>query len=155
MGFFDGIDEVETREDYVYFTGLPSGEEGCYLSEIKLVKAGKTLKSKVPYFLVETTTLESNNPARPVGGKQNFMVMVTTEWRDTKLGNIKKFLAAALDIKESEVDAKGVDDACSAANPLAGMRVRSVCKQVLKKDRPKGSTDPDDYYTQIAWSPGV
>lgn len=134
---YDGIQNARYNEGGVYF--LP----GTYLVRVDKVKEGVT-RQKKDFFVIETTTIESSNPERPVGGQQSQMIMM--EW-DNALGTIKNFASIAGDgdtsVPESEIDAASIELIVSEENPLKGTVLRVTATNVETK---KGGT-----FTKVLW----
>ena len=140
MSYFNGLGGVTVRKGGVYF--LP----GNYLVEIVKVHIFDTRKRET-MFCVDCKVLESDNPERPVGSSPTWMVKMSL---DSAFGNIKGFIAAAIgkdDPNAPDITPKEWEDtaelAISAANPLAGMKVRAECLNILTKDNKP--------FTQVRW----
>lgn len=138
MGLFDKIKDAKSSLG-VYL--LP----GVYLLEVDNLKQGQARDGR-SFVVAEFKVLESSEPARPIGSKVSWMVMLDKKYEETALGNIKAFLSTLTATPEHEVDAPGVEMAFSAANPCAGFKIRASASNIKTKAR---GVD----FTKVAWMP--
>ena len=106
---------------------------GDYVVEILKVKMEKSFKGH-NVFIANFLILESDNPERPARSKMDYVMPITNPYPETKLGNIRGFLAAAYGCEWKEVDAKKSAAACRSDQPLRGVKVRLEVKAGSKKD---------------------
>lgn len=140
MGLFDKIKDAKTSQGGVYI------EPGVYRLKVRCLKQGKSRAGK-DFVVAEFETMESNNPARPVGGFQSWMVMLDKAYEETSLGNIKAFLSILTSTPEHEVDGAGVELAFSAANPCEGLEIRASASNI--------KTRANKDFTKVTWAPGA
>lgn len=124
MGLFTGIKDAKYSEGGIYF--LP----GNYLVRVDKAKVGKTRKD-VPFFVTETTILESDNPERKRGSSCSWMCMGD---KDAFLGNVKNFCAIATEIDDADVDEAGVELIVSEDNPLGGTILRVQATNIKTRE---------------------
>lgn len=126
MGVFSGINEAKPAGGGVYV------EPGVYDLEVIALKAGSARDGR-QFFVAEFKTLKSNNPSRPVGCVQSWMVMLDRRYLETALGNIKTFLATLTNSEPHEIDEAGVEMAVAADNPMAGMKIAASFVNIKTK----------------------
>lgn len=128
MGVFGGIKEAKFSEGGIYV--LP----GVYRVQITACKQIKTRTGKQA-FIVECKILESTNPERLPGSQVTWMVTLDKE---PALGNIKQFLAIALECGEDQITEEVCEFAVNEqANPLKDRIVRcSAINIQTKANRP-------------------
>ena len=124
MGVFDKIGGA------TYFEGGKYLMPGLHLIEVLKVKQGQTRQHR-PYFVVECKIVESTNQKEhPIGTDASWMVMLD---QDAAMGNIKHFVSVASQTPIDDVQAADAEDACSEANPLAGIRLRAIAVNIKTK----------------------
>jgi hypothetical protein len=115
MGMFGKrISEAKPSQGGVYW--LP----GQYLVQLDMVKTITSRKGE-DCFIVEGDNLESTNEERPAGSHCSQVIPMS---QDSAPGNIKLFLAAALNVQEHEVTEEGAEACVTSDNPLHGRLVR-------------------------------
>ncbi len=123
MGRFAGVENAKVTEGGVYF--LP----GNYLVEILACKSGETRK-KVPFFAVDTKIIESDNPSRPAGSNCSWFVGLD---KDAALGNIRGFVAKALESSIEEVNEAVCEIVVGKDQPCAGKKMHINAVNILTK----------------------
>lgn len=134
-GMFDGIETARVSEGGVYF------KPGVYLAKILACKAIRDRKG-VGTFVAECELLESSEPSLPKGTLCSWVVKLDKE---PALGNIKGFVAAALDADPKAVKAENVEQVCSEGNPLKGTILRVSAQNITTK---AGAP-----FTKVTWMP--
>ena len=118
MGVFSAVTNASVNSGGVYFLA------GTYKIKISAVKMILSRKGE-NMFVVEADILESDNPERRPGTKASQVINLTKH--DSAPGNIKAFMAAALDVPAEEITESECDLACSETNPLAGTIMKLGC----------------------------
>lgn len=133
MGMFDGIETAQISGGGAYF------KPGAYKAKIISCKAIRDRKG-VGTFVVESELLESSEPTLPVGSVCSWVVKLDKE---PALGNIKAFVAAAMDADPKAVKAENVDQVCSEGNPLKDT--------ILKVSATNITTKTGNPFTKVVW----
>lgn len=121
MGMFTGIGEAQVGVGRRYFV------QGKFKVKVQEVTSGTTRKG-MRFFAVESEVLESNADAFKPGDVASWFVKM--DGNDSALGNIKGFLAAALDLPPAEVTEDDAELAVSQDQPLVGAELVVVANQV-------------------------
>lgn len=135
MSKFAGIGEASSTRGGNYFK---PGLYAVRVRECKLI----TSRQKDDLFIVECEVLKSSHESIVEGSTASWIVNMK---HDASLGNIKGFLAAALDCLEEEIDEEACELAISKENPLKNAEVDLEC--VLLTTRKGGE------FTKHMWSP--
>jgi hypothetical protein len=106
---------------------------GSYIVEVLKVKMERSHQGH-NVFIANLKVLQSNNPERPAGTRMDYVMPIKDPWKETKLGNIRGFLAAAYGCEWKQVDAKKSADACRSAQPLRGVKLALEVEAGKKKD---------------------
>lgn len=117
MSIFDDIDKAEVFGAGAYF------EPGEYLVKINAIKYNKGFKGE--FYIIECILEESDNEKMIVGRTYNQVINLSR--KETGPGNVKAFLAAALDVDPKDESVKWgelAEKACSEENPFAGLQMR-------------------------------
>lgn len=121
MGMFDSVQGVSVNGGGIYF------KAGQYKVKIVAVKAILSRKNE-NLFVVETEILESDCPElRP---RTKCSQVINLSKHDSGGGNVKAFIAAALDISPTDESVNWVElceAAASEANPLKGTEMGLIC----------------------------
>lgn len=135
MGWADGIDNVNPDGDGIYV------KEGIF--KVRAIKAdGGITRKKVPFFAVELDILESNNPARPAGGRMTFFVSIKPD--TPALKNVRRFIGVATNADPKEVTEAVCEYVTSKAQPIAGKVFKLVAT-----DEP---TEAGGKFTACQWT---
>lgn len=125
MGMFGGIESAVTSEK------LPHLNVGLYTLEIDGVKQIKSRKGK-SYFVTEFRIIEASGPgANTQGSTASWMVDMGN---DLALGNVRGFLAAAMDVPDKTITEPVADDAVSTKQPLKGFLVKAEASVIKTKE---------------------
>jgi hypothetical protein len=118
MGVFSAVTGASVNGGGVYFLA------GTY--KVKIV-AVKMILSRMGenMFVIETEILESDAAERRPGTKCSQVINLSKH--ESAPGNIKGFMAAALDVPADEITEAECDLACTEENPLAGTIMRLAC----------------------------
>lgn len=118
MGLFSKVNDASVNGGGVYFLA------GVYKVKITAVKAVLSRMGE-NMFVIETEIVESDNAERRPGTKCSQVINLSKH--ESAPGNIKGFMAAALDVPADHITEDECDLACSEANPLAGTIMRLTC----------------------------
>lgn len=138
MGMFSAVQGASVNGGGVYF------KAGRYKVEILAVKAILSRKNE-NLFVVETEIKESDCAELRPNTKCSQVINLSKH--DSAPGNIKAFVAAALDISPTAEDVNWeelCDAACTEANPLKGTMMNLICATT----KTKANTD----FTLHQWS---
>lgn len=109
---------------------LPNINPGLYLFEIEAVKSIKSRKSG-DLTVVEFRVIEASGPnANTVGTSASWIVKMSL---DNALGNVRSFLAAAMDVPEKSITQAVADDAVGTKQPLKGFLVKAEASIIKTK----------------------
>lgn len=140
MGKFSGVGGAKVGGGGVYFL------QGKYTVEvIKCMLMNSRKREEL--FIVECKIIKSSEPKRPVDMKCSWVVKMS---QDAALGNIKGFIAAAMEVDpdSDQISDSEWEDNCEAAvdddNPLAGTIVDLECSDI--------TTRAGDPFTLHRWS---
>lgn len=107
--------------------------EGHYLMLLRRVKAGCTRKN-INFMAIEMTILAVVQQLGPQtqrpGEEVTHMLMANF---DGFLGEVKKFVVGCYDCQETEVTDQAVREIVSDANPMGGMLIEVLAKDVMTK----------------------
>jgi len=119
MSVFDRVSDKQVQEAQYFERGVYV-KPGRFVGEILKVKEGTMRAPKNTGFLVvELKVLESSDTKEhPVG---SIMTWMTTADKDAFLGNVKHFIAAAGNVKDTDVTVEDMKTAVSEDNPLQGI----------------------------------
>jgi hypothetical protein len=131
---FSGIGEAQASKGGLYF------KPGVFTVDILSCSQIKTRK-KEDAFVVETEVVESDSTEIKKGMRPSWMVMLRED--TSALGNIKAFLAVALESTEDEVTEEVGEFVISAKQPLKGTRMKVIAANVPTR---AGGT-----FTKIEW----
>lgn len=137
MGAFSQIRNAKGSGSGLYLT------EGQHDLEILAVKQRQGWNGTS--FIVEFKILESTT--MPTGSRPSYVVKLDPKdpvKLDLQLTDIKEFIAAATGMNPGEVDEPDVEEATSAANPLAGTRIKAI-----SQNRP--TKKPGAFFTKHSW----
>jgi dihydroxyacetone kinase len=134
MSIFAGINEAQASKGGLYF------KPGIYTVDILSCTQIRTRK-KEDAFLVETEVVESDSAEIKKGMRPAWMVMIRDD--TSALGNIKQFIATALESTEDEVTEEVAEFVTSAKQPLKGTRMKVIAANVPTR---AGGT-----FTKIEW----
>jgi hypothetical protein len=112
---FDRVEDSEGRTGGIY--PQPGIYQVLYVDVIKMIRSRKG----EDVFIAEFDILQSDVPERKAGTRMSWAVNFR---HDASPGNVKAFLAAVMNVQQTEVDAKGAQYACSEKNPCHGRLVR-------------------------------
>jgi hypothetical protein len=118
MGIFSAVNGASVNGGGIYFLA------GTF--KVKIV-AVKMILSRMNenMFVIETEIVESDNPERRPGTRCSQVINLSKH--ESAPGNIKGFMAAALDVPADHITEDECDLACSDSNPLAGTLMRLSC----------------------------
>lgn len=153
----DGIGKASATGGGTYFA-----PDAKYLIEIKKVLMKGSSRSSDVFFIVECIVLESNSEETVVGGPDPSWVVNISKNRETALGNVKMFIAAANGVDpdypelKDEIEVKKlVRLACDEKlQPLAGVQVRVTTAAVYTKaakERKKSNPNEQPDFTKHVW----
>lgn len=123
MGMFKGVESARVPEGGVYF------QPGVYLAKVLACK-GFSNRRQIGTFVVECELLESSEPSLPAG---SLVSQVITLDKESALGNIKGFIAAAMNDRAENVTEEMCDMVASAGNPLKGTVLRVSASNIKTK----------------------
>jgi hypothetical protein len=123
MGIFGNISSATYSDGGVYL--LP----GVYRLKIKSCIYKKTRKGQ-DAFIVEFEVVESTNTERLPGSTCSWMVTMDKE---PALGNIKQFIAEAVEQAMEAINEQIAEAVVAAQNPLAGRFVRCSAVNIKTK----------------------
>lgn len=121
---FDRVAASEGRFGGVY--PQPGVYPLLYVDVVKMIRSRK----QEDVFIAEFDVLESEVPSRLKGTRMSWAVNFR---HDASPGNVKAFLAAVMNVPQTEVDGKGCQYACSAENPCHGRLIRLEAVQTKTK----------------------
>ncbi len=125
MGLFDEIGDAKSSGGGNYIL------EGMYpLVYINAVKTIKSQENNADLFIAELDIIESKVEGRDSGGTMSWVVNFAHQ---PALGNIKAFIAAAMNRKEEEITAKIADAVVTSDNPLHGQLLRCEATEIMTK----------------------
>lgn len=130
MGKFSGVGGAKVGGGGVYFLA------GLYTVRVKKCFLMAS-RRREDLFIVETEILESNNEKRKVGMSCSWVVKMS---QDAALGNIKGFVAAAMEVDpdDGNISDEEWESNCEAAvdddNPLADVVVDLECVDITTRD---------------------
>lgn len=134
MGLFSAVSTANPNSGGVYF--LP----GNYLVEIMAIKAICSRKNENMY-VIEAHIIESDNSERRPGTQASQVISMKHE---SAPGNIRGFLAAAMNTDYKEIGEDEAEASFSDVQPLKGTRMQLICVNVKTRE----GRD----YTKHAWS---
>ncbi len=137
MGDFDGIKDAKVNAGGNYV--LPGQYPLLFINACKKITSQEN-GDKV--FIVELDILDSLVEGRPKGMSMSWIVKLKHQ---PALGNIKGFLAEAMNVNVDNVDSAGADFAVSAENPLHGRLIRCDATDTITKKARKP-------FTKCKWS---
>lgn len=123
MGIFQAVSSANPNGGGVYF--LP----GTYRVKIVACKS-ITTRAKDAAFVIEATIVESSVPERAPGTKASQVINMK---HDSAPGNIRAFLAAALNVDYKQVGEEEAEAAVSDLQPLAGTELFLTCVMTTTK----------------------
>lgn len=123
MGLFSNISNAQYSEGGNYL------KDGVFRLEIKKTILKKTRKGPMG-FIVECGILESTNPAHIVGSEATWMV---TDDKEPFLGNVKQFIATALEVEMAEINEEVAELIVGDEQPLKGKIVRASGINILTR----------------------
>jgi len=112
---FDRVEESDGRAGGIY--PMPGIYQVLYVDIVKMIRSRKG----EDVFITEFDILQSDVPERKAGTRMSWAVNFR---HDASPGNVKAFLAAVMNVPQTDVDAKGAQLACSEKNPCHGRLVR-------------------------------
>ena len=112
---FSRVEDSDGRSGGIY--PLPGIYHMLYVDTIKMIRSRKG----EDVFIAEFDILQSDVEARKAGTRMSWAVNFR---HDASPGNVKAFLAAVMNVPQTDVDAKGAQYACSDKNPCHGRLVR-------------------------------
>jgi hypothetical protein len=130
FGAFDGA-ENQTKVKPSVKGNIP--KVGSYIVEVLKVHLEPSYKGH-NMFVANLFIHSSNNKERPAGSRMDYIMPINAPWKETKLGNIRGFLAAGYGIDWKEVDAKKSAEACRSTQPLKGKYLSMEVSEGTKKD---------------------
>ena len=113
MGIFDGMDKAVVQQGYRYICA------GNWELEIQKCIVSKTRQGE-EFFVSDFKVVDSTAEDFPPGSEVSWMVM---KRHDAFLGNVKGFIAAAMNAKPSEVDEGDAEHCISEDQPLMGKTI--------------------------------
>ncbi len=109
MGLFDGIENAKSSDQ------LPKITPGRYRLKNQATKSFTSRKG-IPFFIHEFLVLESQGEGALAAGTQGCHMIALN--KDAALGNVKGYMAAALDETEAQITAVEVEEAVSPDQPI-------------------------------------
>lgn len=107
---YDEIANAEARKQGIY--PVPGIYPVVQIETVKLIKNN----NRHDCFVAELRLLESAVPSRPTGSQMSYVCNLTKH--QSAASNVKRFIAAAMNVDVDEVDADSVRAATSDENPL-------------------------------------
>lgn len=123
MGMFKGVEQARVSEGGVYF------KPGVYLAKVLACK-GFQNRQQIGTFVIECELIESSEPTLPPGTLVSQVIMLNKE---PALGNIKGFIATAMNDKVENVTEEMCDMVASPGNPLKGTVLRVSAANIKTK----------------------
>ena len=132
MGLFDEIEKDKSSNSGNFIL------EGTYpLVFLNVVKTIKSQEDNSDLFIAELDIIESKVEGRESGNTMSWIVNFAHQ---PALGNIKQFIAAAMNRKEEEITSKIADAVVTSDNPLHGQLVRCEATEITTKKNKKPFT---------------